>query len=373
MMTATATSGDDTATTQRHGPNIATRAAPRRDTTTRRRRRGDDTAGRRCDRDDDATRRRRRGRSAAAPQCPSQSLQPQVPLTVAAPPGAPHSRCLVAASLAHPLQPRQQASLLLFTANARGWVRTAVEAQRRRGDDDTTTTTRRQRPPPFLPPPMRGHDDAATTRRRRRQPRCRCSPGSQSLQPPRSQSLQCPGPHRSFRRRYSPSLAAAPSLQVPSQSLQPPFLTGLTAPLTQEDGWWRTTTRRPALVVGPGAERTEGDAHLQGSLFGAESGDGGADGGPLGAVRAKGLVSGLAGRRGGDAAGRGAVGRHRRPGRCGSAFGGAPVLRMPENQRSDQENLSLLEWPGWARRSRRSCGSAGGAGVPEAWGRTRAW
>ena len=33
---------------------------------------------------------------------------------------------------------------------------------------------------------MREHDDAATTRRRRRQPRCRCSPGSQSLQPPRS-------------------------------------------------------------------------------------------------------------------------------------------------------------------------------------------
>ena len=93
-----------------------------------------------------------------------------------------------------------------------------------------------------------------------------------------------------------------------------------------EDDDATTTTRRPALVVGPGAERTEGDAHLQGSLFGAESGE------PLGAVRAKGLVSGLAGRRGGDAAGRGAVGRHRRPGRCGSAFGGAPVLRMLESQ-----------------------------------------
>ena len=152
--TATATSGDDTATTQRHGPNIATRAAPRRDTTTRRRRRGNDTAGRRCDRDDDATRRRRHddvaGEALQPPGAP-QSLQPQVPLTVAAPPGAPHSRCLVAASLAQPLQPPQQASLLLFTANARGWVRTAVEAQRRRGDDEhATTTTRRQRPRPHF-------------------------------------------------------------------------------------------------------------------------------------------------------------------------------------------------------------------------------
>ena len=139
---------------------------------------------------------------------------------------------------------------------------------------------------------MRGHDDAATTRRRRRQPRCRCSPGSQSLQPPRSQSLQCPGRHRSFRRRYSPSLAAAPSLQVPSQSLQPPSLTVLTAPLTQEDGWWRRGRRRDdddaTTSTGgrDGAERTEGEVHLQGSLFGAESGDGGPDGGPLGAVRA---------------------------------------------------------------------------------------
>ena len=99
-----------------------------------------------------------------------------MPLTVAAPPGAPHSRCLVAASLAHPLQP----SLLLFTANARGWVRTAVEAQRRRGDDDTTTNTRRRprgdndRAPisatEMLPPNRadagtrrRGDDEAATT------------------------------------------------------------------------------------------------------------------------------------------------------------------------------------------------------------------
>ena len=135
----------------------------------------------------------------------------------------------------------------------------ATTGRRRTRDDDHAATTTA---PPFLPPkcchrtaPMRGHDDAATTRRRRRQPRCRCSPGSQSLQPPRSQSLQCPGRHRSFRRRYSPSLAAAPSLQVPSQSLQPPSLTGLTAPLTQEDGWWRRGRRRDddaALVVGTG-------------------------------------------------------------------------------------------------------------------------
>ena len=49
----------------------------------------------------------------------------------------------------------------------------------------------------------------------------------------------------------------------------------------------RTTTRRRRRTGGrDGAERTEGDAHLQGSLFGAESGDGGPDGGPLGAVRA---------------------------------------------------------------------------------------
>ena len=229
--------------------------------------------------DDTTATRRRPGRSAAAPGCPSQSLQPQVPLTVAAPPGAPHSRCLVAASLAQPLQPPQQASLLLFTANARGWVRTAVEAQRRRGDDDTTTNTRRRprgdndRAPisatEMLPPNRadagtrrRGDDEAATTTASLPlQP-----PGSQSLQPPRSQSLQCPGRHRSFRRHYSPSLAAAPSLQVPSQSLQPPSLTGLTAPLTQEDGWWRRGRRRDdddaTTSTGgrDGAERTEGDA-----------------------------------------------------------------------------------------------------------------
>eukprot|EP00439_Symbiodinium_sp_Y106_P027163 s5715_g3.t1 len=79
---------------------------------------------------------------------------------------------------------------------------------------------------------------------------------------------------------------------VPSQSLQPPSLTVLTAPLTQEDGWWRRGRRRDdddaTTSTGgrDGAERTEGDVHLQGSLFGAESGDGGPDGGPLGAVRA---------------------------------------------------------------------------------------
>ena len=202
--------------------------------------------------DDDATTSR---------ACPSQSLQPQVPLTVAAPPGAPHSRCLVAASLAQPLQPPQQASLLLFTANARGWVRTAVEAQRRRGDDDTTTNTRRRprgdndRAPisatEMLPPNRadagtrrRGDDEAATTTASLPlQP-----PGSQSLQPPRSQSLQCPGRHRNFRRRYSPSLAAASSLQVPSQSLQPPSLTGLTAPLTQEDGSVQLAQAFPSTV-----------------------------------------------------------------------------------------------------------------------------
>ena len=146
--------------------------------------------------DDDATTSR---------ACPSQSLQPQVPLTVAAPPGAPHSRCLVAASLAQPLQPPQQASLLLFTANARGWrVRTAVEAQRRRGDDDTTTNTRRRprgdndRAPisatEMLPPnradagTRRRGDDEAATRRRRRQPRCRCSPQAHSRCSPHAHS-----------------------------------------------------------------------------------------------------------------------------------------------------------------------------------------
>ena len=149
---------------------------------------------------------------------------------------------------------------------------------------------------------MRGHDDAATTRRRRRQPRCRCSPGSQSLQPPRSQSLQCPGRHRSFRRRYSPSLAAAPSLQVPAAALPH-------GPHCSPDprGWVveaRTTTRR----------RRRDDQHWW-------SGRGGKDGGrrssPRLTLRCRiwgwgprrrttgcsprgALLSGLAGRRGGD-------------------------------------------------------------------------
>ena len=227
---------------------------------------------------------------------------------------------------------------------------------------------------------MRGHDDAATTRRRRRQPRCRCSPGSQSLQPPRSQSLQCPGRHRSFRRRYSPSLAAAPSLQVPSQSLQPPSLTGLTAPLTQEDGWWRRGRRRDdddaTTSTGgrDGAERTEGDAHLQGSLFGAESGDGGPDGGPLGAVRAGrcfldwlvveevtqldvGLWADIAGHAGAvptarrlQAAARGAGRLRRGAGAPHARVAAAPDLaggflhELTENQRSDQKIFPFLEW-----------------------------
>ena len=237
---------------------------------------------------------------------------------------------------------------------------------------------------------MRGHDDAATTRRRRRQPRCRCSPGSQSLQPPCSQSLQCPGRHRSFRRRYSPSLAAAPSLQVPSQSLQPPSLTGLTAPLTQEDGWWRRGRRRDdddaTTSTGgrDGAERTEGDAHLQGSLFGAESGDGGPDGGPLGAVRAGRcfldwlVVEEVTQLDVGPTSPARQVrflllGDFRQLPAVQDAFGGAPVLRMLESQllpiwpavsstsslrTSEATRKSFPFWSGcgWARRSRWSCG-----------------
>ena len=206
---------------------------------------------------------------------------------------------------------------------------------------------------------MRGHDDAATTRRRRRQPRCRCSPGSQSLQPPRSQSLQCPGRHRSFRRRYSPSLAAAPSLQVPAAALPH-------GPHCSPDprGWVveaRTTTRR----------RRRDDQHWWSertvtSLFGAESGDGGPDGGPLGAVRAGrcfldwldvGLWADIAGQAGAvptvrrlQAAARGAGRLRRGAGAPHVRVAAAPDLaggflhELTENQRSDQKIFPFLEW-----------------------------
>ena len=130
-------------------------------------------------------------------------------------------------------------------------MRTAVEAQRRRGDDEhATTTTRRQRPRPHFchrnvaTEPRRCGD--TTTRRRRGGDDDSLAAAAAQVTVAAAPTLTVaavPGPHRSFRRRYSPSLAAAPSLQMPSQSLQPPFLTGLTAPLTQEDGWWRGRRR----------------------------------------------------------------------------------------------------------------------------------
>ena len=211
---------------------------------------------------------------------------------------------------------------------------------------------------------MWGHDDAATTRRRRRQPRCRCSPGSQSLQPPRSQSLQCPGRHRSFRRRYSPSLAAAPSLQVPAAALPH-------GPHCSPDprGWVveaRTTTRRPALVVGAGRKGrrvtliSKAHSSVPNRGMGAQTAD-------HWAQSARGAAFWTGWCRGGDAARRGAVGRHRRPGRCGSycsaTSGSCPRCRTPsagrrcsarsgrrfpprltENQRSDQKIFPFLEW-----------------------------
>ena len=282
-------------------------------------------------------------------------------------------------------------------------MRTAVEAQRRRGDDDTTTNTRRRprgdndRAPisatEMLPPNRadagtrrRGDDEAATTT------------ASLPLQPPLEFSRpifddcvwahsRC-SPHTHSRCSAqavteASGAATAPASLLPQafrcpQSLQPPSLTGLAAPLTQEDGWWRRGRRRDdddaTTSTGgrDGAERTEGDAQPRRRTTACS---------PCGA-----LLSGLAGRRGGDAARRGAVGRHRRPGRCflllgdfrqlpavQDAFGGAPVLRMLESQllpiwpavsstsslrTSEATRKSFHFWSGcgWARRSRWSCG-----------------
>eukprot|EP00439_Symbiodinium_sp_Y106_P017132 s11977_g2.t1 len=169
----------------------------------------------------------------------------------------------------------------------------------------------------------RGDDEAATTTASLPlQP-----PGSQSLQPPRSQSLQCPGRHRSFRRHYSPSLAAAPSLQVPSQSLQPPSLTGLTAPLTQEGGWWRRGRRRDdddattSSGGRDGAERTEGDALTLG--MGAQTADHW--------VQSARGAAGLAGHQGGDAARHEPVGRHP-AGQAGAVPTGSQRLPLANNR-----------------------------------------
>ena len=139
----------------------------------------------------------------------------------------------------------------------------------------------------------------------------------------------------------------------------------------------RTTTRRRRRTSTggrDGAERTEGDAHLQGSLFGAESGDGGPDGGPLGAVRAGrcfldwlvveevtqldvGLWADIAGQAGAvptarrlQAAARGAGRLRRGAGAPHARVAAAPDLaggflhELTENQRSDQKIFPFLEW-----------------------------
>ena len=116
-----------------------------------------------------------------------------------------------------------------------------------------------------------------TMRRRRgghdkRQSRCRCSPGPlQKLQAPLQPQPRC-----------FPKCSGA--LTVPAAALS-----GLAAPLTQEDGLGRRGRRRDddnatTSTGGQGRRVTISKTHS----FGVQSGDGGADGGPLGAVRAKG-------------------------------------------------------------------------------------
>ena len=126
----------------------------------------------------------------------------------------------------------------------------------------------------------------------------------------------------------APVSAAAPSLQVPSQSLQPPFfLTGTAR------GWMVRGRRRDDddATTSTGKTLTSRDSLL------LNLGCGVADGAPQCSPRQRPGFSGLAGRRGGDAAGRGAVGRHRRPGRCGSCClatsGSCPRCRTPSTGR----------------------------------------
>ena len=186
---------------------------------------------------------------------------------------------------------------------------------------------------------------------------------------------------------------------MPSQSLQPPSLTGLTAPLTQEDGWRRRGRRRDdddATTSTGGRDGAES--------FGAESGDGGPDGGPLGAVRAGhcfldwlvveevtqldvGLWADIAGQAGAvptaprlQAAARGAGRLRRGAGAPHARVTAAPDLaggflhELTENQRSDQKIFPFLEWLRVGEAEQVELRDAvRGAGVPEAWGRTRAW
>ena len=157
--------------------------------------------------------RRRCGRVAAAlrrpsvaagpqslqpPWCPSQSLQPQVSLTVAAGPNSlqPPSPCSPQVPFTVASAPQPHGPPCSSSRDPRGWVRIAVEAtttrrsddeaQRRRcGDDDATTRRRRTRGDNdrarMVPSKCchrnvatemslasraeAGHDDAATTRR----------------------------------------------------------------------------------------------------------------------------------------------------------------------------------------------------------------
>ena len=188
--------------------------------------------------------------------------------------------------------------------------RGAATTGRRRHDDEHATTTTPISATEMLPPnradagTRRGGDDDSLAAAAA-QAHSRCSPHAHS---------RCSA--QAVTEASGAATAPASLLPQAFRSLQPPSFTGLTAPLTQEDGWWRRGRRRDdddatTSMVGTGRKGRRvtliSKAHSSVPNLG------------MGSRRRRGaLLSGLAGRRGGDAARRGAVGRHRRPGRCGS-------------------------------------------------------
>ena len=169
-----------------------------------------------------------------------------------------------------------------------------------------------------------------------------------------------------------------------------------------EDDDATTTTRRPALVVGTGRKGrrvtliSKAHSSVQNLGMGAQTADHWVQSGRcfLDWLVVEevtqldvGLWADIAGQAGAvptarrlQAAARGAGRLRRGAGAPHAGVAAAPDLaggflhELTENQRSDQKSFPFLEWlrVGGGAGGAAGC-SAAGAGVPEAWGRTRAW